>query len=101
VPLPTPDLPLNRTRHHLLHKALNQISGKSTMAKAIRYSLSRWTALSRYTTDGRLEMTTNAVERAIRPLAPPKNKASSQGSSPRSAGLSTVEIRDARRIQSA
>jgi transposase len=52
-----------------LHKALNQISGKSTLAKAIRYSLSRWTALTRYTTDGRLEMTNNAVERAIRPLA--------------------------------
>ena len=49
--------------------ALNQISGKSTLAKAIRYALSRWTALTRYTTDGRLEMTNNAVERAIRPLA--------------------------------
>jgi transposase len=52
-----------------LHKALNQISGKSTLAKAIRYALSRWPALTRYTTDGRLEMTNNAVERAIRPLA--------------------------------
>ena len=31
--------------------------------------LSRWAALTRYTTDGRLEMTNNAVERAIRPLA--------------------------------
>ena len=30
---------------------------------------SRWIALTRYTTDGRLEMTNNAVERAIRPLA--------------------------------
>ena len=39
------------------------------VAKAIRYALSRWTALTRYTTDGRLEMTNNAVERAIRPLA--------------------------------
>lgn len=52
-----------------LHKALTQISGKSTLARAIRYALSRWTALSRYTTDGCLEMTNNAVERAIRPLA--------------------------------
>src|SRR5262249_26445019 len=29
---------------------------------------SRWQALLRYTTDGRLEMTNNAAERAIRPL---------------------------------
>ena len=48
---------------------MSQISGKSTLAKAIRYSLSRWAALTRYTTDGRLEMTNNAVERAIRPVA--------------------------------
>jgi transposase len=54
---------------HYLNNALSQISGKSTLAKAIRYSLSRWAALTRYTTDGRLEMTNNAVERAIRPLA--------------------------------
>jgi transposase len=50
-------------------RALSQISGKSTLAKAIRYSQSRWPALIRYTTDGRLEMSNNAVERAIRPLA--------------------------------
>ena len=49
--------------------AINQISGKSTLARAIRYALSRWTALARYTTDGRLEISNNAAERAIRPLA--------------------------------
>ena len=62
-------VPLLAELETFLHNALNQISGKSTLAKAIRYSLSRWTALTRYTTDGRLEMTNNAVERAIRPLA--------------------------------
>src|ERR1700693_1864383 len=62
-------VPLLAELETFLHRALNQISGKSTLAKAIRYSLSRWTALTRYTTDGRLEMTNNAVERAIRPLA--------------------------------
>ena len=45
------------------------MSGKSKLAQAIRYATSRWTALTRYTTDGRLEMTNNAAERAIRPLA--------------------------------
>jgi transposase len=62
-------VPLLAELETFLHKALSQISGKSTLAKAIRYSLSRWPALTRYTTDGRLEMTNNAVERAIRPLA--------------------------------
>lgn len=51
-----------------LRGALAQVSGKSTLARAIRYALSRWDALTRYTTDGRLEMTNNAAERAIRPL---------------------------------
>src|SRR5208282_4064536 len=39
------------------------------LAQALRYSLSRWDALTRYTTDGRLEISNNAAERAIRPLA--------------------------------
>ena len=47
---------------------LAKISGKSDFAKAIRYATSRWTALTRYVDDGRLEMTNNAAERAIRPL---------------------------------
>src|SRR5271156_7178465 len=52
--------------------SLNRISGKSGLAKAIRYSLSRWTSLTRYTTtDGRLEMTNNAAERGMRaPVTP-------------------------------
>ena len=48
--------------------ALSEISAKSTLASAIRYALSRWAALMRYTCDGRLEMSNNAAERAIRPL---------------------------------
>lgn len=49
--------------------ALAKLSGKSDLAAAIRYGRSRWPALSRYIDDGRLEMTNNAAERAIRPLA--------------------------------
>jgi hypothetical protein len=51
-----------------LRAALREISAKSTLARAIRYALSRWDALTLYTSDGRLEMTNNAAERAIRPL---------------------------------
>jgi transposase len=53
----------------LLDTTLNKISGKSTLAAAIRYTSTRWIAMTRYTTDGRLEMTNNAAERAERPVA--------------------------------
>ncbi len=52
-----------------LDATLAKISGKSSLAGAIRYATSRWTALTRFVNDGRLEMTNNAAERAIRPLA--------------------------------
>jgi transposase len=52
-----------------LERALASLSRKSTLAVAIRYSLSRWPALCRFAHDGRLEMSNNAAERAIRPLA--------------------------------
>ncbi|WP_262029905.1 IS66 family transposase, partial [Microvirga sp. Mcv34] len=52
-----------------LDTTLARISGKSELAKAIRYMTSRWKALTVYVTDGRLEMSNNAAERAIRPLA--------------------------------
>jgi len=46
-----------------------RLSGQSKVAKAIAYSLTRWVALTRFLNDGRLCMTNNAAERAIRPLA--------------------------------
>jgi transposase len=49
-------------------KTLERISQRSDLTKAIRYSTKRWEALTRFTEDGRLEMTNNAAERAIRPL---------------------------------
>jgi len=48
---------------------LSRISGKSSLAQALRYSLSRWESLTRYTTDGRLDICNNAAERAMRPVA--------------------------------
>jgi hypothetical protein len=57
-------IPLLAELEALLQKVLSQVSGKSKLAQAIRYATSCWTALTRYTTDGRLEMTNNAAERA-------------------------------------
>jgi transposase len=52
-----------------LHSSLSSLSKKSNLAVAIRYSLSRWTALTRYRDDGRLEIDNNAAERALRAVA--------------------------------
>jgi transposase len=48
---------------------LRMVSQKSTIAEAIRYPLSRWDGLCRFIDDGRIEIDSNIVERAIRPLA--------------------------------
>jgi transposase len=45
------------------------VPGRSTIAEAIRYALSRWDALTRFLHDGRIELDTNPVERAIKPVA--------------------------------
>lgn len=46
---------------------LRKVSGKSKTAEAIRYALTRREALERFLTDGRIEIDSNIVERAIRP----------------------------------
>ena len=48
---------------------LLKLSGKSELAKAMRYALSRWPALGCYTNDGRVEIDNNAAERSIRGIA--------------------------------
>jgi hypothetical protein len=55
--------------HEWLHKTLTMLSRKSELAKAIRYALSNWVALTRYRDDGRLEADNNAAERALRAVA--------------------------------
>jgi transposase len=55
--------------HDWLHKTATTLSRKSELAKAIRYALSNWIALSRFCDDGRLEVDNNAAERALRAVA--------------------------------
>ena len=43
--------------------------GRSTLAEAIRYALRHWQGLVLFLEDGRLELDTNTIERAIRPIA--------------------------------
>jgi len=51
----------------LWQQTLRRISGKSKLAEAIRYAVSRRTIFERFLTDGRIELDSNIVERAIRP----------------------------------
>ncbi len=55
--------------HEWLHKTASTLSKKSELAKAIRYALSNWVALTHYRDDGRLEADNNADERALRAVA--------------------------------
>jgi transposase len=52
-----------------LETQLPCLPGRGKLAEAMRYALVRWTALSRFLHDGRIELDTNPVERAIRPVA--------------------------------
>ena len=52
-----------------LRGKLALVSQKSKLAEAIRYALSRWTGLTRFLDEGRVEIDSNVVERTIRPIA--------------------------------
>ncbi|GAM05356.1 IS66 family transposase [Novosphingobium sp. MBES04] len=55
--------------HNYLDARNRQVSAKSKLGEAIRYALTRWDGLSRFLDDGRVDLDSNVVERAIRPLA--------------------------------
>jgi transposase len=61
--------PLVDALHAWLTAQLGRVSGRSTLAEAIRYALRHWTGLVLFLEDGRLELDTNVIERAIRPVA--------------------------------
>ena len=74
----SPDIRLAARRAHSLalvaalklwfEKQLSMISSGSTLAEDIRYALNHWQGLTRFLEDGRLELDTNPVENAIRPI---------------------------------
>lgn len=61
--------PLLDSLREWLRHTLARVSKKSELAKAIGYILSRWTALTRYRDDGRIEIDNNAAERSLRAVA--------------------------------
>ena len=50
-----------------LQDHVGRVSAVSDLAKAIRYAIRHWPGLTVFLEDGRVEMDTNVVERAIRP----------------------------------
>jgi transposase len=62
-------LPIAEDLRHWAQATLAQLSGRSELAKAFRYMLARWPALTRCFADGRLEIDNNPAERALRGVA--------------------------------
>jgi transposase len=52
-----------------LHQKRAGLSGKSDTAKAIDYLLKRWPAFTLFLADGRVDLSNNAAERAVRGIA--------------------------------
>lgn len=52
-----------------LETTRTRLPGRSDVASAIRYALSRWAARVRYVEDGTIAIDNNPVERAMRPVA--------------------------------
>jgi transposase len=61
--------PLMADLRSWLETTLRRISGRSDMAKAIRYSLNQWDALTLILRDGRACIDNSAAERAMPPVA--------------------------------
>jgi transposase len=56
-----------RALHSWLLENVERVSAVSDLAKAMRYAIRHWPGLVVFLDDGRVEMDTNVVERAIRP----------------------------------
>lgn len=61
--------PLVEAMHAWFTGLLTRLSGRSALAQAVRYALNHWNGLTLFLNDGRAELDTNTVERAMRPVA--------------------------------
>lgn len=59
--------PLLNELHDYIQANKRRFSAKSNMTKAFYYILSRWDGLNLFVDDGRVELDSNVVERAIKP----------------------------------
>ena len=61
--------PLIEDLERWLRAERRKLSSKNPLAKAMDYSLKRWSTFTRFLDDGRICMTNNAAERAVRGIA--------------------------------
>ncbi|HEU4927457.1 MAG TPA: IS66 family transposase [Vicinamibacterales bacterium] len=61
--------PLVEDLERWLRAERRKLSSKNPLAKAMDYSLKRWSTFTRFLDDGRICMTNNAAERAVRGIA--------------------------------
>jgi transposase len=73
--------PLMAALRSWLMERLAEISVKSPLAGAIRYTLNQWKGLTVFLSDGRVEVDNNTVERSIRPIPLGRKNALFAGSS--------------------
>ena len=72
--------PLIEALRPWLEAQQSRLPGRSRLAEAIRYALKLWDGLVRVLDDGRIELDTTPVERAIRPIALTRKNALFAGS---------------------
>jgi transposase len=61
--------PITAALKSWLETTLRQLPSGSSIAQAIRYGFNQWDGLLRFLDDGRIEIDSNTVERAMRPIA--------------------------------
>ena len=61
--------PLVADLHEWMNEARRKLSGGNDVAKAMDYMLKRWAVFARFLDDGRICLTNNAAERALRGIA--------------------------------
>jgi transposase len=64
----TESRPLVEELHRWFTAQLSRLPGRSTTAEIIRYAMNHWHGLERFLDDGRIELDTNTIERAMRPV---------------------------------
>ena len=50
-------------------KQIAKLPARGPTAEAVRYALNHWAGLERFLEDGRIELDSNSIERAMRPIA--------------------------------